>query len=120
MLSKLDILLDKLSDGQKWDRNDLVKYAGYKNRTSLRMAVHRLRQKGHAIKTKETDEVKPRGRGNRGNYCYQMEVRDLSDYHPCMILKRDWPSCFGQGCRHKENCEAVPGKRMLIVDGDIY
>ena len=95
MNEKMDILLHLLESGKPCGFQDLVKKTGYKNKVSLKQAVHTLRLKGYTIKP------------NRINCTYTMELKDFAGFWPCMIPKKDWPVCRGIGCRHKNKCEAT-------------
>ncbi len=32
---------------------------------------------------------------------------------PCMIEKKKWPRCYGQGCNHKLKCEAIERWKLI-------
>jgi len=96
----LDHLQEVLSDGEKWEHDDLIKQTGYKNKRSLWEAIYKLRKRGCIIR------LYGHGYRNKGKG-YQMVINDYSDRWACMIPKIAWPQCFGHGCRHRDKCEAV-------------
>jgi len=92
-----DRLLEILKDGKGHTVAELISLSGYKNRISLKEGVSRLRSKGK--------DIKPYNDG--GHLKYKMEVFSRGDYWSCMIPKMAWPVCYGNGCRHRDKCEAV-------------
>jgi len=101
----VDRILDVLLDHRYHDLYELWDASYYVNPKSVARAVQLLRENGYDVRHKMQNTKK------NGKYIYRSvywipNTRNHIDQWDCMINKKDWPKCSGQGCYLRKNCGA--------------